>query len=134
MSFNGIKIDLPGDVDETLEEIFKRAKKLNPAINKQQFLKWIITMWLDPYLQDQAEIAPKDQVQLKNNLKEAITLSGKTQAQVAREIGISRAYLSEIIRGVYTPSVLTALLILRATNYPPEKITDIFSLEPIEQE
>ncbi|GAB6178959.1 hypothetical protein JCM14036_02780 [Desulfotomaculum defluvii] len=134
MSFNGTKIELPSDVDETLKEVFKRAKKLNPAINKQQFLKWIITMWLDPYLKDDAETVPKDQVQLKNNLKEAITLSGKTQAQVAREIGISRAYLSEIIRGVYTPSVLTALLILRDINYPIEKFNDVFSLEPIEQE
>lgn len=134
MSFNGTKIELPKDIDETLEEIFKRAKKLNPAMNKPQFLKWIITMWLDPYLQEGTSTAQKDQVQLKNNLKEAITLSGKTQAQVAREIGISRAYLSEIIRGVNTPSVLTALLILRATNYPMEKLNDIFSLEPIEQE
>ncbi|MCL5779576.1 hypothetical protein P378_20155 [Desulforamulus profundi] len=50
MAFTGTKLDLPTDVDETLEEIFQRAKKLNPSLTKQLFLSGIITMWLGPYL------------------------------------------------------------------------------------
>lgn len=134
MTFNGTKIELPNDVDETLQEIFKRAKKLNPSMTKQLFLTGIITMWLDPYIQTNKRVLPKDKVVLKNDLKAAIELSGKTQAQVAREIGLNRSYLGQVVRGNYDPSVTLALLILQSINYPTEKFKDVFSLEPIEQE
>lgn len=99
--------------------------KLNPNLTRHAFLVGIIKSWLDLYRnREHKEILSKNDVVLKNNLKHAIAISGKTQAQISRETGISRPHLSQIIAGRYDFSVKMALLLAESLNYPPEKFTE----------
>ena len=133
MSFNNL--DLPQDINKVLVVIFNKAKKINPALSEKLFFEGIAREWLEPYsIESSGSVLPKGKVLLRNNLKQAITLSGKSQAQVAKEVGISRAYLTQLIKGVYDPSVLLAILLMQVINYPMEKFKDLFFLEPVVQE
>lgn len=91
--------------------------------------------WLEPYKRSpDAPLATREKLVLKNNLKKAVELSGKSQNRIAKEIGINRVYLSQIISGKYEPTITVVLLLARATEYPVEKIKDLFYLEPAEKE
>lgn len=130
MSFDNL--NLPADMAETLEAIYSKAKEINPKLTKELFIQRIVSEWLEPYRIKRKTIQPKNSVRLKNSLKQAIMLCGKSQSQIARETGISRSYLSQIINGKNEPSLTTALLIAEAVNYPPEKFKDLFFLEPVD--
>ena len=126
-------MELPHDVYRTLEEVYTKARVLNSALTEKIFIAGIIREWLEPYVIENAgPVLPKGKTVLRNNIKQAIMLSGKSQAQVAREIGISRAYLTQLIKGIYDPSALLAITLMQAINYPMEKFKDLFFLEPAE--
>lgn len=133
MDFNRPELSLPQDAIETLEKLYRAAANINPVLTREVFMESIIKEWLDLYRRT-SDVLPKDKVNLKNNLKQAIELSGKSQAQVAREIGVNRSYLGQVVRGNYEPSVTLALLILQSINYPAEKLKDVFLLEPVDKE
>jgi len=128
------RLGVSREVADVLEIIYQKAKVISPALTRQLFLDGIIKEWLEPYLKKKPSALPKNKVVLRNNLKHAITLCGKTQAEVARVTGVNRSYLGQIIRGDYDPSVTLALVILQALNYPMEKFTDVFFLEPADQD
>lgn len=66
-------------------------------------------------------------MELRNDLKVAIIRAGKTQKQVAGEVGITEAYLSRIITGrKKNLSMVLALKICRAIN---RKSDDVFWIE-----
>lgn len=128
-------IQLPLDLIETLDAIYKKARKQNPYLNESIFIERIIREWLEPFKRENNQsLLPKNKVVLRNNLKAAIRFSGKTQTEVAQEIGINRAYLSQIISGKYEPSITFAFLLAESVQYPPERIKDLFYLNPAEQE
>ncbi|ACV64431.1 transcriptional regulator, XRE family [Desulfofarcimen acetoxidans DSM 771] len=131
MNFNDL--GLSNDVRDSLEIIYQKANKICPALTREVFLNGVLKEWLNPYLrQDNKPVLQKDKVILRNNLKQALTLSGKTQSKIAQEIGVNRSYIGQIFRGCYDPSVKLALILLQSLNYPPEKFTDLFFLEPVE--
>ena len=132
MSFDGVR--LPADLTETLVALYHKAKKINPALTKDLFIESILREWLEPYRVEPANPVTKDNAILRNNLKQAINFSGKSQTQIAAEAGISRPYLGRVINWKCEPTVKIALLIAKALNYPPEKFTDLFFLEPVKQE
>ncbi|MEC7763356.1 MAG: helix-turn-helix transcriptional regulator [Pseudomonadota bacterium] len=51
-----------------------------------------------------------------NKLKAHLSSSGRTQSQLANAIGISRAYMSEIVNGSKVPSLTLAFAIERETS------------------
>ena len=122
-------LDLPLELIQLLNEIYKKSKELNPKLTEKQFFINLINEGLEPYLSIKPRPYLKDEVKLCNDIKLAVRYSGKTQTQVAKEIGIDRTYLQKIISGKNEPSVALALLIVRACGYP--KFEDIFYLEPI---
>jgi len=125
------RVKLPAEMIETLQAIYKKAKKHNPNLNESTFFEEIIGEWLEPYKRDRIlPVMRKGEIKLRNNLKYAIKLCGKSQAQIAREVGINRSYLSQILNGQYEPSTSLALLLTQAVGYPPEKFNDLFFLEP----
>lgn len=133
MNFNNVQ--LPLDLVETLDAIYKKARKQNPSLNESIFIERIMREWLEPFKRESGQSPlPKNKVVLKNNLKAAIKFAGKKQTEVAQEIGINRTYLSQIISGKYEPSITFAFLLAEAVKYPPEKVKDLFYLEPVEQE
>jgi len=128
------RVNLPSDMIETLEAIFQKVRAQNPKVTESLFLESIIREWLEPYRRDKDRVTlPRSKVRLKNNLRHAIKLSGKSQAAIAKEIGVNRPYLSQIINGKYEPSVTIALLLAEALGYPLEKFKDLFFLEPANQ-
>lgn len=129
MDFNDL--NLPRDMSESLEELYKSAKILNPKITTNLFIEGIIGEWLRPYkIARENKVYQKGSVVLRNNLRQAIKLCGKTQSQLSRETKIDRAYLGQIINGRYDPSVTVALILMYAMGYPPEKFIELFFLEP----
>lgn len=129
------RVKLPPEMMETLDAIYKKAKKHNPSLTESTFFEELIGEWLEPYKRDRkGPPMRKGQVILKNNLRHAIKLCGKSQAQIAREVGINRSYLSQLINGQYEPSTSLALLLMQAVEYPPEKFQDLFFLEPAPEE
>ncbi|HUW64817.1 MAG TPA: helix-turn-helix transcriptional regulator [Spirochaetia bacterium] len=128
------RIKLPPDMVDTLDAIFQKAKEHNPGLTESLFLESIIREWLEPYRWGRNHVVlSRDRVRLRNNLRQAIRLSGKSQALIAREIGVNRPYLSQVVSGKYEPSVTLALLLTEALGYPREKFKDLFFLEPVDQ-
>lgn len=126
-----LPIKLPQDVLEVLEVIYEEAKKINPDITERIFFERIVREWLRGYRKrrwSKGDMS-KDKVLLKNNLEATLKLAGKTQTQVAKEIGINRTYLGQIIKGRYDPSVKVAFLLAEALY--SSKIEDMFYLEPV---
>lgn len=118
----------------TLQELYCKAKKLDPYLTEDRFTQVIIIHWLSQYgnnYNTQKAIFKKDSVILRNNLKTAIKSSGKTQRQVASEIGINHVYLSEVIHGKYEPGITVALLLYRALYYSPAQMEKLFYLQPV---
>ena len=126
------KIKLPIEMVKTLENIFSIVKDKNPEITESLFIEYIISQWLEQFkIQEPFQPTNKDAVVLKNNLKNAIKYSDKNQRQISDEIGIKPAYLSQIIKGKYDPSIKLALLMLNSLNYPVIKTNELFYLEPV---
>lgn len=123
-----LNILVSADKIETLDAIFNKIRKYRPDFTERMFLEQIIEEWLEPYQRKKEPVLSKDQIILKSNLKKALELSNKTIMDVAREIGIHRSYLHELIKGKFIPSVVIALLLSKSLNYP---IEDLFYLEPI---
>lgn len=129
------QLNFSREITETLEVIYHEVKKYNPIITKRLFLETLIGEWLENYkVNVNKRPLQRDKVLLKNRLKEALKTSGKTQSEVAKLIGVNRSYFGQIVRGNCDPSVRMSLLVLDAINYPPQKFTDIFYLEPVDQE
>ncbi|MBO8183442.1 MAG: helix-turn-helix transcriptional regulator [Archaeoglobus sp.] len=131
MSFR--QVQLPGQIADTLEELYHKAKQLNPLLNRNSFIEGIIKDWLEPYKCLGNTPQSRKNVVLRNNLRAAITLSGKTQTEISEITGISRSHLNKIMRGQSEPTISTVLLLMQALNYPPGKIKDIFFLEPVQE-
>ena len=126
------KVELLSDMIETLSEIFRRAKNNYPELNESIFFKQILMEWLEPYKQSKSSFTlTRQKVTLKNRLKEAIQQSGKSNIQIAKEIGVNRVYISQIISGRYEPTITIILLLAESIGYPLEKIKDLFYLEPM---
>lgn len=129
MNFN--EIELPHNLIETLDAILQKVKLQNPELTESLFIEQIFWEWLEPFKREPNRISmPRKKVVVKNNLRQAIKLSSKSQSQIAREIGVHRAYINQIITGKYEPSISIAFLLTEALNYPSEKIKDLFYLEP----
>lgn len=116
---------------EILDEIFQDAKKLNPSLTKRNFFDSIVGDWLKLFWKPDTNYK-KDKVILKNRVKDALKFCGKSQTQVAKEMGISRCYLGHVVRGNSEPSLVTALLLLQTLNLPPARVGDIFFLESVD--
>lgn len=125
------RVKLSPEIVKTLNAVYQEAKKQNPCLNESVFFEGLISDWLETFKRNRKRktLLSKDNAVLRNNLKLAIKLCNKSQLRVADEIGINRPYLSQIISGKYIPSVILALLLLEAVEYPPEKFTDVFFLE-----
>ena len=133
MSFD--YLNLSKETTETLKAIYVNAKKHNKDITENLFIEHIIANWLDPYKHTKEyPVIPKDKAVLNNNLKQAIKITGKTQIQVAKEIGVNPKYLGHVINRRCEPSVTLALLLANCLHYPSGKIDDLFYLEPANQE
>ena len=61
---------------------------------------------------------------VRNTINEAIP-EDKTRGQIAREIGISRTYLQNLIAGNSVPLVELALRIARVLNKPVEELYEL---------
>ena len=126
-----MEINLPEGIIDSLEEVYKKLKKQITDLTRDEILTHIIGEWLEQYKHSQNRlIKTKNEVVLKNNLREAIKLSHKTQAQIADELGINRTYLNHVIRGRCEPSVTLALLLANAVNCLPGEIESLFYIEP----
>jgi len=125
-------IDLPESMKDAIIYIYNEAKKRDPSLTESRFFQVIISQWMELYLQNKklSELN-KNNVKLYNNLKSVIKVSGKTQRDIANEIGLNDTYLSHIIRGKYDPSITIVLLLMQALDYPLAKLNDVFYLEPM---
>ena len=125
------EIELPKNLIEIIDVIYKKVKKQNPGLTESLFIEQVLWEWLEPFKREPDRVSmPRKKVVVKNNLRQAVKLSGKSQSQIARDIGVHRAYISQIISGKYEPSISVAFLLAEALNYPSEKIKDLFYLEP----
>ncbi len=59
---------------------------------------------------------------LQNQLKKLRREKGWTQAQLARQVGVTRQSIIAIEKGKYKPTVELALKLARALNRPVEEI------------
>lgn len=64
--------------------------------------------------------------ELANNLRDARSSRGWTQAELAEKVGVSRKTINTVENGVFVPSTLVALKIARALGMTVE---ELFSLE-----
>jgi len=129
------KVKLPPELIETLDSIYKKVKLMDTGLDESTFIERIFDDWLEPYKRERKHTATlKNKVILRNKLKDAVKICGKTQTQIAKEMGINRAYLGQMINGKYEPSIFMVLLLIETIGYPLEKIRDLFYLEIIEQE
>jgi putative transcriptional regulator len=63
---------------------------------------------------------------LSNQLKEARTVLGLTQAELAMRIGVSRKTINTVENGVFVPSTILALKLAAALG---RKVEDLFRLD-----
>ncbi|MFZ5644961.1 MAG: helix-turn-helix transcriptional regulator [Bacillota bacterium] len=124
--------DLPDDMKETLEAIYEKAKKINGSLTEREFFKRMVFDWLEPYRREVGSIPPRKNVVLKNKLRETMKYYKKTQAEVAKYVGVSRNYIGQIISGDSVPTITIALLICNSLDLPPEKVGELFFLESID--
>ena len=126
------RVNLPVDMAETLAAIFTKVKKINPEITEGEFIERALKEWLEPYKRDSIKTTSRKNVVLRNRLKNAVQFCGKSQTQLAKDVGVSRTYLGHVISGKCEPSVALAILITDAIGYPLEKLHEVFYLEPME--
>ena len=60
--------------------------------------------------------------ELANNLREARTARGWTQAELAEAVGVSRKTINTVENGVFVPSTTLALMLSRALGQPVEAL------------
>jgi len=122
-----MEINLPEDINETINAVYEKIKRRNPEFNKDMFFKQIILDWLNPYKRDNdTKPLSRKKVMLNNNLILILKYLNKSVSQLAREIGVHRSYLSGVINGKNEPSVTLALLISQDLNIP---VKELFYLE-----
>ena len=123
-------IELPAEMSEMLDAIYKKAKKHNRELTESLFFQRIIERWLEPYKRS-GDRPPlhKRKVVLRNRIKKAAREKGKTMLQIAGEIGINRTYLGQVAGGESEPSVTVALLLADALH---EMVADLFYLETVD--
>jgi len=127
-------IALPHELTEIFDAVYKKLKTYDKELSESMLLEYIINQWLEPYeRKESGEEMHRGKARLKNNLKQAIKLSGKTRIQLAREIGVNRVYLGQVVNGKCDPSITLALLLAKALNYPPGKIDELFYIEPVSE-
>jgi DNA-binding XRE family transcriptional regulator len=127
-------VDLPDNISDILKEIHKKLKKRVPDLTMDTLIAHIIGEWLEGYKRHESVMSiPKANVELHNNLREAIKVSGKSQAQIARELGINKTYLNHVISGRCVPSVTLTLLLAEAVKCP-NRIDLLFSLKPVQKD
>lgn len=127
------QLDLPHNVLEVLKRIYCSAREHNPRLTEADLIGHIVTKWMEGYCMDEPGGMTKDRAKIKNDLKVAIALSGKTQKQIAQEIGMCNTYLNRIMKGKSEPSISIAYLIAGALGYPPWKVHELFYLVPSEE-
>ena len=126
-------IELPTDLMEIIDVMYKKLRIHNPDLTESTFIHRIIDDWLKPYKEQECRtILQRDKYVLRNNLKKLIKYSGKTQQEIANEIGINRTYLGQVVSGKSEPTITVAILLANAVGCPSEKILDLFYLEPTE--
>ncbi len=64
----------------------------------------------------------KDELKLKNNLKEARTEVGLSQSELAKTVGVSRNTISSIETGQFNPTAKLALVICIALDKKFEEL------------
>ena len=102
-------VKLSGELITKLEILYNKIKIQNPNLAESDLLEFAIRDWLRSYEENiDKKVLRKDRVNMKNNLKQVIKYSGKTQKQIADEIGINATYLGQIIKGKYEPSLSVA--------------------------
>ena len=90
-------IKLPQELNEMLDVIYSKAKIHNPDLTKSLFIQRIIDTWVESYNREATqEVVPKGKVALRNNLKKALKLCGKTQTKISQETNINRTYLGQV--------------------------------------
>ncbi len=124
-------LDLPDGMRKSLQTLYEKTKAHDPQITESRFLQVIIAQWLEMYATTKQEPLHKNNVVLRNDLKMAIRISGKTQRQISQETGINYVYLSDVLRGKYEPGITFVLLLMRSLNCPPARLHDLFFLEPV---
>ena len=60
--------------------------------------------------------------EIANTLREARTVRGWTQAELADAVGVSRKTINTVENGVFVPSTLLALKLARALEQPVEAL------------
>ena len=130
-----MEVNLPDSIIDSLDEIYKKLKKQIPSLTKDDIFTHIIGEWLEQYKHNLSRsVKTKNEVVLRNNLREAIKLSRKTQAQIADELGINRTYLNHVIKGRCEPSITLALLLADAVNCSHGKLDSLFYIKPAKEE
>ncbi|GAB6180977.1 hypothetical protein JCM14036_22960 [Desulfotomaculum defluvii] len=124
------KIKLPSDMVDTLDQVYRCLKVLHPRLTESVFLEKILADWLKQFKKEQPRIYKKDKVLLHNDIKNALELAGKSQNQIAEEIGVNRTYLGQVVRGEYEPGITIALLLAIATS---QRVEDLFFLTPADE-
>ena len=62
---------------------------------------------------------------LKNNLREARTLRGWTQADLAERVSVTRKTINTVENGVFVPSTVLALKLARALETTVEALFEL---------
>lgn len=124
--------DLPEDLRETIEAVYRKARKINPQLTEVEFFARIFCNWLKPYSKVKPDRLDRRKVILRNRLEELLTVYDISRAQLARKTGISSTYIGRIIRQEYTPTITVAYLICLAFGMDISKVSEIFYLEPAE--
>jgi DNA-binding XRE family transcriptional regulator len=138
LDFENLQVKINEKVALSLEMVYKKLKKTIPHLSLDILIEYIIDQWLEQnyklqkYKTPQLKTLSKKHVKLQNHLRMAIKLSGKSQAQIAREMGTNKTYLNHVINGKCEPSITFALLLAKAINDEP--VDALFYLEPVEEE
>lgn len=59
---------------------------------------------------------------LRTNLKEARTLAGMTQAELAEQVSVSRKTINTVENGIFIPSTILSLRLARALDTSVEAL------------
>lgn len=121
--------DLPEDLKETLEAVYRKAKRAEPQLTETEFFTRVFCTWLKPYSREKIKLPSRKKVVLRNRLAEILAAYDISYSQIARQTGISRTYISRIIRQEYTPTITVAYLICLALGLDLSKVPEIFYLE-----
>lgn len=137
------RLELSDEVLASLRSLHRFMRTHDPTITEKDVLRALVIYSLlnftdnrNPsyhriYRPTAIEAPTKKHAALRNNLKAIIKASGKTQRQIADEIGINYVYLSALVKGKYEPGITTVLLLMEALNCPVNTFENLFYLEPV---